>query len=811
MEQGGARGIMGWVGRLGRVARTGRWSAGARVAALAVAVLAAGRPVAGQAQAGVGGRQLHGVVQTAAHTGGMMAVGDAGVIADWLNNDTLVTRHVRTDAKGRFTLRDLPARTVRVTVRALGYAPVSRSVELGEADRLVTITLAHTATALAAVEVRGDTVAERLARVAATSTLDAEALAAVRGQTLGESIKHLPGVALIQFGPAVAKPVIRGLNSQRVLVMNGGIRQEDQQWGTEHAPNIDSFDADAVTVVRGAATVLYGPDALGGVMRVDHAPVPTGGPVHGEVAANLFSNSRQGALSVGAAGFTTRVPGAREGVGVRLRLTGRVAGTATTPDYALANTGFRELNGALAVGVTRGWGQSELLLSRFGTALGVLSQAHAGNAADLERAMTTPPRDSGFTYAIGRPDQAVSHTSARWRTQLPLARGGELEVVYGFQYNHRREYDAHGPLRTRNVPAFHLKLFTNQLDVRLAHPRWRGWRGTVGTSAMVQGNQTLGKGFLIPGYDQWQGAVYAQEEVGVGRLSVTTGLRGDVITQTTLPYADLGIRSPAGTRRWRDLSGSVGAAYLLADGLDVSLRVARAWRPPTVNERAAQGVHHGTAQYELGDLSLGTERSTGVEGAVRYHGARVELDVAAYRNRIDGFIYLQPTAPVVTLRGTFPAFRYAAAPAVLRGVELLAVWRGPAGWVAQATGTAVRGRNVVRAEPLFDMPADRLAVQLRREGEGGVWGRWRLGVGAQLVRRQDGVPSGTVYTLPTAGYALAQLEGGATGMTVVGRRMDLSVSVANALGVRYRDYLSRYRLFVNDPGRDVVVRLSFPF
>jgi iron complex outermembrane receptor protein len=84
-------------------------------------------------------------------------------------------------------------------------------------------------------------------------------------------------------------------------------------------------------------------------------------------------------------------------------------------------------------------------------------------------------------------------------------------------------------------------------------------------------------------------------------------------------------------------------------------------------------------------------------------------------------------------------------------------------------------------------------------------------VGAQLVRRQDGVPSGTVYTLPTAGYALAQLEGGATGTTVLGRRMDLSVSVANALGVRYRDYLSRYRLFVDDPGRDVVVRLSFPF
>ncbi|MEN9819095.1 MAG: hypothetical protein RLZ32_2975, partial [Gemmatimonadota bacterium] len=172
--------------------RAGRRLVGARVAGVALAGLAGLVPTGAHGQAGVAVRQLHGVVQTAAHTGGMMAIGDAEVILDWRNNDVLIARNVRTDAKGRFTLRDLPPRAVRLTVRALGYAPVVRTMELGEADRLVTITLTPTATALAAVAVRGDTVAERLARVAATSTLDAEALAAVRGQTLGESIKHLP-------------------------------------------------------------------------------------------------------------------------------------------------------------------------------------------------------------------------------------------------------------------------------------------------------------------------------------------------------------------------------------------------------------------------------------------------------------------------------------------------------------------------------------------------------------------------------------------------------------------------------------------
>ncbi|MBU6366141.1 MAG: TonB-dependent receptor [Gemmatimonadetes bacterium] len=760
------------------------------------------------AQGGV--RQLHGVVQRAVPGGGFEGVDDAEVTAEWRVNGAEKRQVTRADERGRFTVRDLPVTTVRLTVRALGYAPTVRTVTLAEADRLVTITLAPASTVLAAVEVR-DTVVEPLSRVTSTSTLDAKALAEVRGQTLGESIKHLPGVALIQFGPSVAKPVIRGLNSQRVLVMNAGIRQEDQQWGTEHAPNIDSFEADAVTVVRGAATVLYGADALGGVLRVDHAPVPTGGAVHGEVAANTFSNARQGAASAGVAGFTTRVPGVRGGVGYRARLTGRVAGTATTPDYAMANTGFREVNGALAVGATRGWGSTELLMTRFGTHLGVLSQAHAGNLDDLMRAMASAPRDSGFRYGVGRPDQRVSHTTARWRTVLALPRGRELEAVYGFQYNDRREYDAHGPLKLQDIPAFHLRLFTNSVDLRLTHPRWRGWRGTVGTSVQQQGNQTLGKGFLIPGYDRYQGALYAQEELGVGRFTLTSGVRGDLIRQTTLPFADVGIRSPAVTRQWQGLAGSVGAAYLLADGLDLSLRVAHAWRPPTVNELAAQGVHHGTAQYELGELSLGRERSSGVEGAVRYHGGWLELDLAAYENRIAGFIYQRPIAPVVTLRGAFPAFRYAATSARLRGVELLTVLTLPQSWSVQGTGTLVRGTDAGSGAPLFDMPADRLAVSVRKEGEGAGVGRWRVGGGVQLVRRQDRIPAGTVYALPAAGYGLLQLEGGTRGLRVGGRPLDLSVSVSNVTDRRYRDYLSRYRLFVNDAGRDVAVRLSFPF
>ncbi|WP_396224488.1 TonB-dependent receptor plug domain-containing protein, partial [Gemmatimonas sp.] len=244
-------------------------------------------------------RHLHGVVE-AGESG--RPIRDADVVVSWSlrTGDRVAEQSARerTDGNGRFDLRDLPPQVVSLRVRALGYAPFVRDVDLRDADRLLTVHLDVATTVLQEVAVRADTAPERLSRVAATSTLDARTLAATRGQTLGETIKNLPGVTVIQFGPSIAKPVIRGLNSQRVLVLNGGLRQEDQQWGTEHAPNIDSFEADAVTVVRGAATVLYGPDALGGVVRVDHAALPDTGGLRGTVALNAFSNSRQGAVSV---------------------------------------------------------------------------------------------------------------------------------------------------------------------------------------------------------------------------------------------------------------------------------------------------------------------------------------------------------------------------------------------------------------------------------------------------------------------------------------------------------------------------------
>ncbi len=764
--------------------------------------LMAGNPLRAQESArATPMRRLHGELRDSAS--GAALRGAAIVITG------PISRRSQTDASGHFEFAQLPSGPYILRVRLIGFAPLERVVNVTNGDATVRLTLRSATISLDSVVVTTDALADPLSRVAATSTVDAAELSATRGQTLGETIKLLPGVSVVQFGPSIAKPVIRGLNSQRVLVMNAGLRQEDQQWGTEHAPNIDSFDADRVIVVRGAATVLYGPDAIGGVVRVEHDPVPDGGSAKGELSLNGFTNSRQGALSLGLQGGGLQLPRLGQ-TGYRLRFSSRVAGNGAAPDYSLSNTGFRELNGSATFGVHRPWGTSELMISHFSTELGVLRQAHVGNFDDLQRSLTAAPPDSSFSYGIDRPNQRVQHTTLRVRSAFVLPRAGELEVVFGSQANHRREYDNHGPLRVRGIAAFNLKLFTNSLDVRWNHGLQHGFVGTIGTSAMLQGNQTLGKAFLIPGFDLSQAAVYAQEAYSIGRLTLNAGARTDVFSQTTLPYADAGIRSEAGTRRWTGFSGSLGSELRLTDALSASLRVARAWRPPTVNERYAQGVHHGTAQYELGRASLAPERSAGVEGVLRYSSERSMFEVAGYANNINGFIFLQPRAPVLTIRGAFPAYNYDQTNARLSGIELSGML-APSHWLRiQGTANAVRGTDRTNGGPLFDMPADRATIQVRVLGSRPRLGRWYVALGSVLVQQQGGVPAGTVYQLPTAGYALASFDVGSANIVIGGHQIDLGLSATNLLNARYRDYLSRYRLFVNDAGRDLILRLRIP-
>jgi iron complex outermembrane receptor protein len=715
------------------------------------------------------------------------------------------------DLHGYFTLTQLPPGRVRITVGAIGYEPVTEAVDVTETDREIMVALKPTVVRLDTLVTTAERNQAELREQQATSRLNADELARARGQTLGETLKQLPGVAVIQYGPSISKPVVRGLHSQRIVVMNGAVPQEGQQWGAEHAPEIDAFAANDIEVIRGAGGVLYGSNALGGVVRVLPRALPTAHGTGGEFQTNLFSNNRQGAASLRLEGGGLHLPVLHD-VSWRAQGTVRRAGDAKTRDYYLPNTAFEEVDWSAAIGAHRSGGFSELGYSHFGTDLGMYRGAHIGNLEDLERAMADPITSDSFSYSISRPNQTVKHDLISWRNQLALGRTGKLELDYGFQYNRRNEFDSHGFAATSPRPAFGLRLYTHTLEARYSHAPVRGLAGSLGLSGMRQGNLSPGRSFLIPQYRLYSGGIFGLEQWSKGRWTASAGLRYDYRWQHAYQYGAPVIISPDDISSYSGISGTLGLSFRFAEGWSLSTTAGRMWRAPNVSERFSQGVHHGTAQYEVGDTSLVSERTFALDATLRHVGAKTRLELSGYQNRIQDYIFLAPREPIQSVRGAFPAYQYSSTNARLRGIEASFQIDPTQNLSFYASGTTVRGRDRVTGTPLFDMPADRLITSARVYGP-----RGRhlvdpyLELGATLVRRQDQLPPTTVYKLPTDGYALFSAEIGAREMRVLGQRLEVGVSARNLLNTRYRDYLSRYRLYVDDTGRDVVLRVRAMF
>lgn len=720
---------------------------------------------------------------------------------------------VTSDLHGHFVLTGLAPTRARLAVRAIGYEPVTETVDLAETDREILVRLKPMIVRLDSLvtTARATDAEAELRERQATSRLDAEELARQRGQTLGESLKLLPGVAVIQYGPSISKPVVRGLHSQRIVVMNGPVAQEGQQWGAEHAPEIDAFAANEIEVIRGAAGVLYGSNALGGVVRVQPRPLPTAHGVAGEFQSNVFSNNRQGAASLLFEGAGLRVPLLQE-LAWRIQGTARRAGDAKTRTYYLPNTGFEEIDWSGAIGLHRpGW-TSEVGYSHFGTNLGMYSGAHVGNLDDLNRAMQNPIISDSFAYSIRRPDQVVKHDLISWRNKLSIGAGGKLDVDYAFQNNNRSEWDSHGFGAESPRPAFGLRLITHTLEARFSHAPVSGVAGTVGITGTRQGNLSIGRSFLIPQYRLYTAGVFGLEQWTSERWTVSAGLRYDYRWQHAFQFGAPVVISPDDVSSYSGLSGTLGLTYRLAEGWSLATTVGRMWRAPNVSERFSQGVHHGTAQYEIGDPGLGTERTVTIDATLRHVGTKTRLELSGYLNRIDDYIFLKPREPVQSARGAYPAYEYAHTDARLQGIEASFQVDPTSSLSLYASGTLVRGTDRLTATPLFDMPADRLVTSARIYGpRGGTLADPYFELGATLVRRQDYVPANTVYSLPTSGYALFSAEIGTREVKIAGQSLELSLAARNLLNTRYRDYLSRYRLYVDDQGRDLVIRLRTRF
>lgn len=717
-----------------------------------------------------------------------------------------------TDLNGNFTFSGISGGVYILRVRYLGYKPIEKEMVI-KSDTTLVVVLQSDETVLEEllITAESDSLTESIRSI---TVLNKQELDKRRGQTIGQMLDNLPGVTTMTTGPAVSKPVIRGLHSQRVALINHGVTQQGQQWGSDHAPEIDPFSPDRLEVIRGAAGVEFGVGAIGGVIRVDTEPINRANNIDGTVSLNGYSNNNQGAGSLRLEGGL----GNANKLGWRLQSSYRNAADSQAPLDVIRNSGFREKDISTTLNYTHNRITHDLHFSHFGTNLGIFRGAHIGNVSDLERAIALgrPTVDFQSSRNIDNPRQEISHDLLRYKGIFKTQNNNQIQLNVGWQENRRKEFDLH---RTFNndpsvldQPAFDLELTTWTADLKAKHTMTSsGFWGTVGVSAMKQANVRQTTGSLIPNFKSWTTGAFAIENWSSDKWTLEAGVRADIHWREVFTVE--GRRVVEHNFTYFSPSFVGGLTFKFADSWSISATLSSAWRPPGVNEQFSDGVHHGTARFEEGNIDLDPERSINTDITLRHNGDKAFWQFSAYNNIIDNYIFLEPgDTPVLSIRGSFPFFSYQQVKARISGFESLFEYQLTKQLKAGSSMSVLRGWDRTRETPLIFMPSDRFELfthyHLPR-GKGNIFKDRYLELRGNIVRRQTHFPKGVDFAPPPDGYKLLKVEAG-TEVVLKDRSITFSIQVSNLLNSSYRDYLSRFRYFVDDPGRNVILRVQVP-
>jgi iron complex outermembrane receptor protein len=729
-----------------------------------------------------------------------------------------ITKHNHshlTDEQGIAVFDTLKAGQYTIACTYLGYHPYEQTAAL-TGDREIIILLDPSSYHLheTVVETQSLT-APATYSIQAATVMSAAQIEKLRGQNLGDLLKNINGVTTLNTGPGIAKPVIRGMHSNRLVTLNNGVRQEGQQWGAEHAPEIDPFTVNRVEVIKGAASVEYGPEAIGGVIRLTPRDYRTDGGMDGELSLQGFSNNRQGAASGMLQGTHYK-----KGMQYSWRTQGsfRKAGDSHAPGYVISNTGFEELNGSFAMAYKYKSLTADIFGSIFNTQIGIMRAAHISSSTDLYRAINSsePLIVKPFTYEIGKPYQQVWHQTQSARITYNFAKVGKAYLQLGKQLNSRQEYDLGVSWNPQSVssgkPAYDLTLNTTTTDFAFEFNKWKNTTVKMGFSTMDQSNYTDGtQRPLIPNFVSSTIGIYAFAKWNKGRWVAELGVRSDLRDQT-IYVRNSSQQIISQDRRYENSTFVAGGSYAINERLKLSSTFSSAWRPPGINELYSNGLHNATATYEVGDSTLVPEKSYNIDFSLKHQDERWMMEISVFHNRINDFIYQLPVQPpTITLRGTFPTFVFTQTDVVLQGAELNTSYRLNKNILAGAAMSYLYAQDLSNDVPLIYMPSNRgkLSLQYQRD-------KFRKAehVFAEVVwsyvAEQTRTPKDIDYAEPPTAYNLFDINAGFE-IPVKKQHIRLSAGVKNVLNISYRDYLNRFRYFTDEPGRNFIVRLTVPF
>ena len=719
------------------------------------ALVAASAPAPASAQEAEHEGEIEGVVRDAQTgdplAGAFVSVVGTGTMAVTHGDGTF---HLTRIAQGRYSLR----------AERLGYHSVTSEVVVGDQSPVVLIELAASPIALQGMVVTA-TLSERDAARALrpVSVMAGDELQRNLQGTVAATLASIPGMAATTTGPGVSQPVVRGLSGDRVLVLEDGARVEDaSNSGTDHATGLDPAPARRIEVVRGPGALLYGGNALGGVVNVIRDEIPSAVPHHVTGSATL--QSQTATTSVG--GSATVVLPVTESTPLRVEVSGRAGGDLATPLGTLLNTDGQVRSGGVGSAHVADWGHVGAsfrgYLNDYGIPGGFVGGHEGGVRIEMQRfaskLRTVVEQPEGFLRDV-RFDG--NHT---WYEHREIESGGILGSLYHHQTLSGEALGRHGAWGPFSAGA---------LGARVS---WESYE--------------YGGGLYTPDTRRGKASLYVLEEIDLGATQVEWGLRYDWTGTDPLQDNQDSDIGDVRDRGFHSLSGSLGALYNAASGLTLGASFVHAFRAPDINELYSEGPHLAAYAFEVGNPSLAGEIGRGIDVFVRYESDRLRGEATVFHNDIKDYVYGEDTGRLS--RVLLPIYQFRGNDAVFSGFEAALDADLGGGFAFEAVGSSVTGRLKDTGQPLPLVPPLNGHAALKYERT-----QWFLRGETEVAARQDRVGE---FEQPTDGYVVFNVAAGAR-LTLGGRLNILTLSLDNATNAEYRNHLSRVKEIMPEAGR----------
>jgi len=640
-----------------------------------------------------------------------------------------------------------------------------------------------------------------------------------------DALSKTPGVTQLSTGPAISKPIIRGLGYNRVVVLNDGVKQEGQQWGDEHGIEIDEYNVTRTEVLKVPASIIYGSEALSGVINITSNVPVAEGALRGNVFSNYQSNNNL-------QGYHFDIASNKNGLVWGLNASSKKASDYKNKyDGYVYNSKFSELNGGGFLGIEKDWGYSHLIINKFSQKLGMIEGTRNNlgqftkqtiiNGASGNSIVEVPATESDFnSFTPSIPYQYIQHTkyildnSINWGT-------GKLKANIAYQRNQRQEF---GNIEMPNEKSLYFDLGTLNYSFQYLLPETNNWKHTIGVNGLQQNNKNRGVEALIPEYKSVELGLFFYTQKHIDKFNFSGGARID----------KKGIEFNGLQKDYGDIAGSLGMTYEATNDLIFKFNIARGYRAPNLAELGSNGAHEGTNRYEYGNTNLKSEKSLQFDAGIEWSNEHISFSGNAFYNNVTNYIFYQKLIgahggdSIINKEGKdYFAFAYNQQDAKLIGAEFnLDIHPHPLdGLHIENTVSIVNGtfkKALAGSINLPTIPSMRWIAELRYElpKNTGKLKNTYASLQFDNVGAQNNPFTGYNTETKTAGYTLINIGVGAHITKKDKQLFSISLVAQNLTDIAYQSHLSRLkytdeniltgRTGVFNMGRNYSLKINIP-